>query len=225
MVNIDSLQLRVPRHLRRGRLRADEEKSVISAFGLLDLLNSIVPIRDKKILDFGCGVKVTQVLLERGSPQQLYVGLDIYREMIEYLKENVDDPKYHFDSVDFHSVMYNPTGQRMTPQTRLPIPDQTFDILTMFSVVTHQTPEDAAAIFSILKRYADDRSTLIFSAFVDPEQKKKWVDKRKDKPLLRAFFNKAYLEEIVTQSGWRIESYNPPVPGILQHYYVCKLSS
>jgi SAM-dependent methyltransferase len=212
----------VPERFRRGNLRKDERASVDSAHALLAIVDRIAGLAGSRILDFGCGVKLVQALLEREYRQRKYVGVDVYGEMIEYLRSHVTDPRFEFAKLDFHNEMYNKQGERMTGASRLPIADDVFDIITMFSVITHMVPDDALATLKILRGYAAPASRLVFSTFIDPGQSQDFVDKVPDRPLLNAYYRKEFLDALVATAGWGIEAFHPPVEAVIQHHYVCR---
>lgn len=219
---MNDVKLSIPLKFRRGSQRGNERASVDSALSQLDYLDGIRPIAGSTILDFGCGVKLTQGLYERDSPQRRYVGLDVYRQMIEYLQECLqDDPKYSYATVNFQNTMYNREGVRMTADSVLPIDDQHFDIITMFSVITHMEPEDARAILQILRRYAGSDTLLLFSTFIDDAQHEDFVDENSERPLLRARYRRSFIEGITRDAGWRIEELRRPISGVIQHHLLC----
>lgn len=211
----------VPERFRRGSLRTDERASVDSAHELLGIVGGIVPVGGRKILDFGCGVKLVQALLEQDYGHVRYAGVDVYAEMIDYLRSHVNDPRFEFGTLNFHNAMYNKKGMPMTAESRLPIADDLFDIITMFSVITHMVPEDALATFRILRGYAAPGAKLIFSTFIDAAQTEDFIDKVPDRPLLNAFYRKEFLDGLIERGGWLIASFNKPVGSVIQHYYVC----
>ncbi len=217
------IKLPVPLRFRRGSLRNDERASVDSALRLLELIQKIVPIDGARILDFGCGVKLVQGLMELDSPQEKYCGVDVYREMINYLADSVRDKRYEFATLSFQNEMYNKDGEKMTGTSRLPIREDTFkaNIITMFSVITHMIPDDALASLQILRGYASEDARLIFSSFINPNQQEDFIDKLPDRPLLNAIYRKEFLESLVKQAGWKIESFNSPIASVIQHYFVC----
>lgn len=215
------VKLSIPLRFRRGLLRGDERASVDSALQLLACVNEIVPLAGRKLLDFGCGVKLVQGLHELDYQLCKYTGVDVYREMIEHLRSQVIDPRFEFAALDFHNAMYNKAGRPMTADERLPIADDRFDVITMFSVITHMAPADTAATLSILRGYAADDARLVFSTFIDPNQPEDFVDKIPDRPLLNAFYRRSFIEQLVADAGWRILSLNHPVAQLIHHHYVC----
>src|SRR4051812_12171706 len=82
-------------------------KHVCDTLGLSDLA-------DTDLLDVGCGTKFTEAFLNDGIAIQRYVGVDVYGEMIEFLREAVDDPRFEYFHLDVRNELYNPDAQPMT---------------------------------------------------------------------------------------------------------------
>jgi hypothetical protein len=51
---------------------------------------------DKNLLDFGCGVRFSQAIINCDFPIGRYVGVDVYPAMIKFLQENVQDPRFAY---------------------------------------------------------------------------------------------------------------------------------
>ena len=53
---------------------------------------------DKKVLDFGCGVRFSHAIINSEYDIGGYCGVDVFRPMIDFLQSNVSDPRfsYHF---------------------------------------------------------------------------------------------------------------------------------
>lgn len=195
----------VPQLFRRGSLQNDERASVNSALKLLDFVRKHAKVEGARMLDFGCGVKVSQALRELGDPQELYFGFDVFTEMVDYLKETLkDNPKYDYDNVPFYNEMYNKNGEPMTADSTLPIKEASFDTALMFSVITHMVPEDSIATLSVLRRYMKPDGRLVFWAFADPDQEIDFFDENPKRPLLRAKYSSDYMVKIIEQTGWKI---------------------
>jgi hypothetical protein len=62
------------------------------ACGLL----GITDISHQGVLDDGCGTKFTDARVNHGLPIKRYVGVEVYGEMIEFLRENVSDPRFEY---------------------------------------------------------------------------------------------------------------------------------
>jgi SAM-dependent methyltransferase len=128
--------------------------------GLTDLSN-------QDILDVGCGTKFTQAFVNHDIPVRRYVGIDVYRGMIEFLKTSVTDPRFEFHHIDVRNELYNPNAPPMTEDIDLGVGDQTFDIIWLFSVFTHLAPRDYTVMLKLLRRYVRHSGRLLYTLFVD----------------------------------------------------------
>ena len=94
--------LHVPLKFRRGARRSNEEESIESAIWLIEHMCDHLGLDDlgkAEVLDFGCGVKFTQALINHSLPIKKYVGVDVNREAIDFLRERVHDPRFeHFNN-------------------------------------------------------------------------------------------------------------------------------
>jgi len=119
------------------------------------------------LLDFGCGVKFTQALLGNALPIRHYTGVDVYRDMIEFLRSHVNDRRFEYFHIDAHNELYNPTGERLTEDTKLPFGDRTFDVICLFSVFTHLAPSDFRVLLHLLRRHVGAHGRLFFTLFIN----------------------------------------------------------
>jgi SAM-dependent methyltransferase len=197
--------LHVPVQFRRDARRGDEEASIQAAVWLLEHVCSHVGIPDlgeTELLDMGCGVRFTQALLHHSLPIKRYVGVDVYREMIEYLQEAVDDPRFEYHHIDVHNELYNPDGPPLTPDVEIPVGGSRFDLMWVLSVFTH------------LDGFARDWGETVagqVDTFRDMDPKK---------PLAWAVYSERYARELIEGTGWRVETLSPPEP-FIQHHFVC----
>lgn len=245
--------IHVPQAFRRGGRKEDEEASVKSGSRLLQLMCEKLGIADlagKDVLDIGCGNKFTQAILEGGLPINRYVGIDIHPQLIEYLRSNVNDDRFTYFTSNTQNAMYNPGGEPLSENTRLPLAERSFDIICLFSVFTHLAPDDYVLMLKLLRRYIKPDGRLFFSLFVNEQTAgghgfidklapyfaanfsakelvggfqgpQDFVDWVPDKPLLRAVYSRGNAIRLVDGAGWEIESLNDPEEYI-QHYMICK---
>lgn len=244
------LALKVPRELRRGGRANDEEDSVTSGLGLINLICRELGIPDlggKSLLDMGCGTKLIQAFLTYELPLAAYVGVDVYREQIEFLKANVQDPRFDFYHLDLQNEMYNPGGEPLSGSTLLPVAEHSFDLISLFSVFTHLAPHDYVAMLEMLRRYIKPDGKLIYSLFVSEttsgghgfmdsvarnlklsdEQIANWQgpppfkDWDPAQPLKWAMYSRENALKLIEGTGWEVESLNDPEPYI-QHYIIAR---
>jgi SAM-dependent methyltransferase len=177
----------------------------------------------KDVLDVGCGSRFTQTIINRNLPIKSYTGVDINEPLISYLINNVQDSRFSFHYWHIYNAMYNRTGQRLTRRTVLPLSqDKKFDVIWMYSVITHTYPQDTESLFYILGRHIKKGGGLLFSAFLD-NRIETFEDRVKDQPLLNAFYNEEYLRRIISRAGWRVESlYDKWPEAVMQNLFLCR---
>ena len=157
----------------------------------------------KKVLDFGCGVRFTQAIINTELPFGRYFGVDVFRPMIEFLQNNVGDNRFAYYCLDAYHPIYNPNGKPLSPDSTLSIDERDFDIVCMFSVITHQYPRDAKSVFSMLRRRISADGHLFFTCFLD-ESIGSFEDRSPQLNGERCFYNPGYLADIVDSCGWRL---------------------
>ena len=176
------------------------------------------------ILDVGCGVRFTQAIINRRIPIGTYTGIDVWREVIDFLSTQVEpsDERFSYAHWDARNAMYNDSGSIALAEADLPFSGP-FDLICMFSVVTHLDSDDAGAMFRLLRPHVRPDGHLFFSAFVG-----EGVDRYEDRspagnpPLSWAFYDLDFLSSLVTSAGWEIESIHEPLDPIIQTHFVCR---
>ncbi len=250
---MSDLILQVPQEYRRGGKKKREQESVASGLSLIELMCKKLDITDLSgmaLLDMGCGNKFVQAILDRGLPIGRYVGIDIHPGLIDFLQSNVSDERFSFYTSNTHNDMYNPEGEPLSEATRLPVEEESFDLICLFSVFTHLAPNDYVLMLKLLRHYIKPGGRIIFSLFVNETTKgghgfvdvmsshfaatltkeqleaglqgpKDFVDWYPAKPLWRAVYSRDNAIRLVDGTGWEIESLNDPEQEV-QHYMVCK---
>src|SRR5262249_34725953 len=160
------------------------------------------------VLDFGCGTRFADTIMNRGVPLKTYVGIDVCEPMIDFLSRHASDPRLSFFHLDARNPIYNKDEVPLTSATVLPIGDRTFDVLCMFSVITHQLPDDARSIFSILRRHARPGGWLFFSASLE-EGDFGYREHTPERPVELSIYTPTLMKTLVESTGWRIVSVEP----------------
>jgi SAM-dependent methyltransferase len=175
------------------------------------------------LLDFGCGVRFTQAIINGQIPIGSYTGVDCFADMIHYLRSAVSDPRFSYYVLDALNPMYNPAGQPLTPVASLPLPQRDFDVITMFSVITHQYPQDSESIFTILRRYVAPDGRLFFTCFLDPHLDT-FEDRSEQRNAGRCFYGPSYLTSLVERCGWSVLSIAPAEPPLIGDSFLLRPS-
>jgi SAM-dependent methyltransferase len=219
------IRFHIPAKLRRGRHgKKDERKSINSALEDLKTIGSVTGRADWSyldVLDFGCGSKFTQALIQYEVNVQAYVGMDVFINLIRYLNDNIELPNFHFYSVPFRNEMYNPNGIEMTSSSELPGSIKEYDLITLQSVFTHFCPTDFLALLHVLRRYAASDGRMYFTCFIDNDMEEDFFDSVPDRPLLKAFYKEHFIRIMLEESNWKPISLSPQ-RNTEKHQFVCE---
>ena len=175
------------------------------------------------VLDLGCGVRFAEAIVNCAIPVGSYVGIELDRQIVDFLVANVSDPRLSFARFDVWHNLYNRRGGvTLSADLALPVGDRAFDVICMFSVITHQVPADCRALLTILRRYVRPAGRLFFSATVEAGD----FGYRECIPEVstaHSAYTADLLGEIVAASGWRIVSVAGAQPrGLpIQDSFVC----
>lgn len=164
------------------------------------------------VLDFGCGTRFADTIMNRDVPLRSYAGIDVNAPMVRFLATHATDPRLEFHVLDARNPMYNPDGEPLSVDSTLPIGGRTFDVICMFSVITHQLPEDARAIFTLLRRHVRRDGKLFFSCFIDDEMTQDYGEGTPEHPTLHSCYSSAHMRQLLAATGWRVESVAFPGP-------------
>jgi len=215
--------LHVPLRFRKGSLRTNEAAAIDSAVDQLAMIRrelGLDSLAATAMLDIGCGVKFTQAFLNRQIPIGRYHGVDVDRDMVGFLVDNVTDPRFSYASIDVYNEMYNKAGTPLSRELDLGTGGATFDVICLFSVFTHLAPHDYAEMLALARRHIAPTGRLIFTTFLDETIDGDFKDEDPAHPLLRALYKQAAVRRMVADAGWRLERLNDPLKRT-QHILVC----
>ena len=205
--------------IRTGKLLIEK---TISVCGLESLVS-------QRVLDVGCGTRFTATIINFKFPIKSYTGVDVDKSVIDYLKTDVErhDERFDYAHWDAVNALYNKGGGAFDSQSKLPLgADRRFDLIWMFSVITHQYPEGSAALFNILRNYAAPDGRMFFTAFIDANVDK-FRDVLQDQPLMMAYYQREYLLKLLHEAGWKVDKALPAdsenTPPLHQECFLCSL--
>jgi SAM-dependent methyltransferase len=175
----------------------------------------------KRLLDFGCGVRFTRTIYNLDLNIGEYVGVDVKADVIAWLQTNVDDSRFRFAHLDMQNAMYHPAGGEASPSVLLAFGSD-FDAACMFSVITHQTPDDAKVIYELLHAAVRPGGQLYFTAFTD-QTVERYAEREPLHPCELSTYNADFLCELANEGGWSVEAIYPKSePTVQQTAFVCR---
>jgi len=184
----------------------------------------------KTVLDIGCGTRFVSAIRTYGIPVGRYIGVDVDRPIIEWLKANASSPGIEFHHVDQENPMYNPNGL-------IDEPDWPFahdvDLCCMFSVITHQLPAAASSLFREARNRVKDTGMFFFSAAIrsdSDENQEDYIELAPNTTGLSSY-REIFLRQLLSEAGWVVLSKgnpDPVVPGYpiayvpIASHFVCQ---
>jgi hypothetical protein len=82
----------------------------------------------------------------------------------------------------------------------------------MYSVITHQLPDDAAVIFTLLRRQVRDNGRLFFYAAIE-DGDFGYRERFPERPTELSVYSIDLITQLIEAAGWRMLSFAPRVPG------------
>lgn len=160
----------------------------------------------KRLLDFGCGVRFARTIINLGMDIGLYAGVDVNGAAIEWLQSNVADERFSFTQIAVSNQMYNPANATVADKNLLTnLGLSGFDAACMFSVITHQKPDEAELTFATLRECVVPGGALYFTAFIDPE-KPGYYEATPRRPGLHSTYHPDMLVDLVERGGWQVQA-------------------
>jgi SAM-dependent methyltransferase len=164
------------------------------------------------VLDVGCGTRFADTLMNRDVRIGSYLGLDVDRELVDFLQAEAIDPRLRFQYLHAYNSHCNPAGSPLSPFDRLPVGPRRFNLVLMLALLTHLHPADARALFSMVRRYVRPGARLFFTARIDTPEGVDFVEDMPAKPGARCRHSRRGLERMLAASGWRIVDHVPAYP-------------
>ena len=191
--------------LRDDSTYLEDACSSVRELQLLTDLNS-----DSRVLDVGCGPGRLLIGLraELGGVAE-YVGVDVSRAAIEWAESNLQGPGARFAHVDVPNARYNAQG---SASVGLPLGNDSYDVVALFSVFSHMRLEDIVAHLKELDRVLADDGRIYLTAFVedgvqDQEENPESYLMRWQGPLHCVRLNRQIFERCVHESGLHVEAF------------------
>jgi SAM-dependent methyltransferase len=177
----------------------------------------------KRLLDFGCGVRLVRAIVNLQMDIGQYAGVDVNADAIAWLKANVQDLRFRFERIDMRNPLFNPQGSVLGPDSLRDIGLADFDAACLFSVITHQNPEDATTILRMLSRCVVPSGALYLTAFID-DTIETFAEREAATPGAWCNYNPDYLIGLADAAGWTVKRIYP-ASVLHQPAFVCERKS
>lgn len=164
------------------------------------------------VLDLGCGYRFAEAIINTPLAVKSYTGIDLDQEMIEFLTQHVVDSRLRFYHWNAHNPSYNPSGVALNSNIGLPSDPHTFDVICMFSVITHQLPTDALMLFRILRGRIRPRGRMFFSVNLQ-EMSEGYREMIPDNPTGFSAYSYDFIRLLLKSADWLILSQEGKEPG------------
>jgi predicted TPR repeat methyltransferase len=212
-LNTDKLKVprRLNRNIKNGLDLGDPADIGAMLIGYMCERIGIENLENKNVLDTGCGVRFTQAIINKDLPVGSYTGVEVVKKIISFLKNNVSDRRFSFHYADVSNQLYNKKGKALAAAMPQALLETRYDIICMFSVITHQQPKEADAIFAFARGQICDDGSLFFSAFIHDED----IDYQEltpKRPGHKSSYSITYLTQILSDNGWEFVSVEDPLP-------------
>ncbi|WP_162146130.1 class I SAM-dependent methyltransferase [Inquilinus limosus] len=125
--------------------------------------------RSSIMLDIGSGIgRRTIPLLSYLDDRARYVGLDIDPDQVRWCSRNITPRNFRFSfiHIDVFNKFYNHSGAIPASKLVLPFPDNSFDVVSLWSVFTHMYPDDVAHYLAEIGRVLRPGGRLVASYFL-----------------------------------------------------------
>ncbi|MGK9164858.1 class I SAM-dependent methyltransferase [Inquilinus limosus] len=125
--------------------------------------------RSAVMLDIGSGIgRRTIPLLAYLDDKARYIGLDIDPDQVRWCSRNITPRNFRFSfiHIDVFNKFYNHSGAIPPSKLVLPFPDNSFDVVSLWSVFTHMYPDDVSHYLAEIGRVLRPGGRLVASYFL-----------------------------------------------------------
>ncbi|MHC4272600.1 MAG: class I SAM-dependent methyltransferase [Planctomycetota bacterium] len=163
-----------------------------------------------RVLDLGCGAgRLPLGILDVVGTVRGYEGIDVDRHAIEWCRCWIaeDYPEFRFTRLDVHNDRYNPAGSiRLDGRFRFDFPDNHFDVIYLYSVLTHMKAADTRVYLGELRRLLAPKGAIFLTAYLERDVPEVSINpagyrQPSTKPLHRVRLNRDFFEAMLAENG------------------------
>jgi SAM-dependent methyltransferase len=187
--------------------------------------------REVKRLEELAGLNENSTLLDIGSGQgrlpigilatlgkiKAYFGVDVSMPSVEWCKRNISEYHHCFQFIytDFQNPRYSPKGVQFRYPIQLPLADNSFDVIFLYSVFTHMDSNDVIAYLREIRRLLTPEGRAFFTIYVEDdctdeeENPAGYLSELGDSTgrLHRVRFNQKYFENLISMNHLKVSSF------------------
>ena len=165
------------------------------------------------LVEIGCGPGRLPIgIIDRVGEIRSYHGLDVSRNSVAWCKKHIArrHPSYRFVHIDVVNSRYNEGGTIAQEKLRLPLDNNSADIIFLYSVFSHLKTNDVQAYLGEFARLLKPGGTLFLTAFVEPDvppESENPPDYRGgnwDGPLHCVRFEEGFFRKLLAENGFEI---------------------
>jgi SAM-dependent methyltransferase len=167
-----------------------------------------------RVLDIGCGNgRLAIGLLHQLGEMKSYTGIDVAARSIDWCDRHIasEHPGMRFIHIDVANERYNPAGTELRDTYRLPLPDESADVIYLYSVFSHMETEDVRIYLGEFARLLASGGGVFLTAFVEHDVEEMAVNPPDYGPigwegaLHCVRFERAFFERLVSEAGLRVD--------------------
>jgi SAM-dependent methyltransferase len=166
---------------------------------------------DMRVLDVGCGYgRLPTGILSVAGDAIDYLGIDVRKSVVSWCSRYIagSHPRFTFTHLDRYNDRYNPDGQRMDTQFRLPVDDCSLDIIYLYSVFSHLIVEDIREYLREFHRTLAPAGRIFLTLFVEDDVPEMEVNPKGyimgwSGQLHCVRYNRAFFVQLV--QGWELK--------------------
>jgi len=171
--------------------------------------------KNSRILDIGCGQGRLPIGILRVIGELDYTGIDVDAKSINWCKHHIESkhPSFKFYHYNIANARYNKRGVSLRESFRFGLPDNSIDIIYLFSVFSHMTEADMRIYLSEFRRVLDSEGKVFFTTFVEEKvpnysiNPDGYVFNRCSGNLHVVRYEKNYLFTIIRENGFIVEKF------------------
>jgi ubiquinone/menaquinone biosynthesis C-methylase UbiE len=125
------------------------------------------------IVEIGCGIgrdaiPLSKLLSANGS----YLGIDIIKPSIDWCRQNISTrhPNFKFVHFDVKDQLHNPAGTEKTTSIRIPVDNDSVEVVILQSVFTHMFRQDILHYLKEFRRILKPNGKIYATVFIVNEE-------------------------------------------------------